>query len=372
MSRASLLSLPVEILYRILDHLDAHFILISLRSLCKRLQAVVDTYDRYELNVSTMSCSQIKLIFHIIQPEMISSLILSIGSNTDDIRGFCQLRFLTLIESNSYDINRYYPKPQLQEKNLVKSFALVLSAIANPKVRKLHLKNIDYMTEQISWPSQCALQHITLRNCTYTQYHTILRSLSQLQTFVMRDCTISDDEKALLNSYSQLVSLTIGDCNLSINDIEFLVSKTPSLIHFKLGSRRKVYDSTFSGSWWEQFFKTNLPNLTRFQFFFSYTLNNDDVITEVDSLIDSFQTPFWVNMKYCFVQCDYVMTRTMINLYTTPVNMNSTDSLFQSITATDSPAATIRWRISSTDVMCCPTLAWTNGILDYSETQVCS
>ncbi|CAF3987181.1 unnamed protein product [Rotaria sordida] len=63
------------------------------------------------------------------------------------------------------------------------------------------------------------------------------------------------------------------------------------------------------------------------------------------------------------------MTRTMINLYTTPVNMDSIDSLFQSIKATDSPVATIRWRISSNDVMCGSTLAWTNGILDYSETQ---
>ncbi|CAF4209953.1 unnamed protein product, partial [Rotaria sordida] len=53
----SLITLPVENVYRILDHLDELTIFLSLRNVCMRLNTVVDTYGRYQtlitLNLAT-------------------------------------------------------------------------------------------------------------------------------------------------------------------------------------------------------------------------------------------------------------------------------------------------------------------------------
>jgi hypothetical protein len=46
----SLLTLPVEIVYRILDNLNELDILLSVRDVCTRLNAITDTYHRYQVN----------------------------------------------------------------------------------------------------------------------------------------------------------------------------------------------------------------------------------------------------------------------------------------------------------------------------------
>jgi len=46
----SLLTLPVEIVYRILDNLERLEILLSVRNVCTRLNAITDTYHPYQVN----------------------------------------------------------------------------------------------------------------------------------------------------------------------------------------------------------------------------------------------------------------------------------------------------------------------------------
>ena len=50
----SLLSiLPVEIVYQILDYLQVVDILISMQNVCKRINAIINTYPRYKVNYVT-------------------------------------------------------------------------------------------------------------------------------------------------------------------------------------------------------------------------------------------------------------------------------------------------------------------------------
>ena len=118
--------------------------------------------------------------------------------------------------------------------------------------------------------------------------------------------------------YPQLISLTIGEWQLPTQNLESLLSLTPSLVHFKLISSRSRSDSMFAGASWEQFIQNNLRSLKTFQFFF--VCNNDefDVNTTFDSLILPFQSPFWLNDKHWFVTCDYIPRKSQIRLYTTP------------------------------------------------------
>ncbi len=46
----TLATLPVEMIYRILDHLDTETIFLSLRNVCQRLNDITDTYHPYQVN----------------------------------------------------------------------------------------------------------------------------------------------------------------------------------------------------------------------------------------------------------------------------------------------------------------------------------
>lgn len=45
--------LPVELVYRILDNLDQQTIFLSCRNVCTRLNAITDTYRRYQVKYLT-------------------------------------------------------------------------------------------------------------------------------------------------------------------------------------------------------------------------------------------------------------------------------------------------------------------------------
>ena len=47
--RSSLVAISVELVYRILDHLDELTILYSVRNVCQRLNAITDAYNRYQV-----------------------------------------------------------------------------------------------------------------------------------------------------------------------------------------------------------------------------------------------------------------------------------------------------------------------------------
>ena len=48
---SSLLTLPVELVYQILDHLDELTILFSVRDVCSRLNLITNTYRRYQVSI---------------------------------------------------------------------------------------------------------------------------------------------------------------------------------------------------------------------------------------------------------------------------------------------------------------------------------
>lgn len=54
----SLLTLPVELVYRILDNLDGLTILFSVRDVCTRLNAITNTYYPYQVNCTSSFSSK--------------------------------------------------------------------------------------------------------------------------------------------------------------------------------------------------------------------------------------------------------------------------------------------------------------------------
>ncbi len=52
---SSLLTLPVELAYRILDNLNEKAMFLSIRNVCTRLNTIIDTYHRYQVKFSFLS-----------------------------------------------------------------------------------------------------------------------------------------------------------------------------------------------------------------------------------------------------------------------------------------------------------------------------
>lgn len=50
---SSLLEMPVELVYRILDNMDKLTMLCSFRDVSTRLNAIIDTYPRYQVKIHT-------------------------------------------------------------------------------------------------------------------------------------------------------------------------------------------------------------------------------------------------------------------------------------------------------------------------------
>lgn len=382
----SLVELPVEVVYRILDYIDIRSILRSFRYVCQRFYWITNSYNRYEFDLSSIAQVNMKLIARLILPENIIALSVSDGWHAQSIidqffrlfdkNQLSQLRSLTLTDIRCRDvihILEVFAACPLISLSLTGSRRWsnenpipLASALTQFKLCKLILKNVDSSIAHMSWKHISTLQYITLDNCTLSQYQTILSSLPHLKAFMMRDCIIQDRNQTYLNSYPQLLSLSIIDCHLSIDDIQFVIFQTPSLVHLQLASRRKEFDSAFDGSFWNHFISLNLSSLATFQFFFSYTMSETDVIIDVDSLLHSFQRLVWWNN----ITCDYNLHRRMTNLYTMPILINKADYLPESMDISSSPLIAIRWKISSIDVDLLPNLKWVDGIFDLTSTEV--
>ena len=70
----SFLTLPVELVYRILDHIDDITLFCSIRDVCTRFNTIIDTYHRYQVNFNVIEIID-RVLFRFI--KTITTLILN-------------------------------------------------------------------------------------------------------------------------------------------------------------------------------------------------------------------------------------------------------------------------------------------------------
>ena len=104
---AKLSTLPVEILHRTFDDLDATTVLLSVRNVCQRLRVTVDTYNLYKLDLRSISKLDFHRLLALIHPQHVTDLSLTDRQTTPgqiDIGLFTQLRSLTLLKAEGRDL----------------------------------------------------------------------------------------------------------------------------------------------------------------------------------------------------------------------------------------------------------------------------
>ena len=340
-------TLPVEILHRIFDGLNAETILLSLRPVCRLFRAIVTTYDRYILDMQLISKSNFYLLCRLIKPQNVIALILSNDEQISDqidlflsivhLRQFTRLHSVTLRDIDEFQLNFILKRVNL---SLLTSFSFTIrkyddrcikttNSLFTPIITQSNLRKLEFdikttRLSQISWPITCTVQYLTINNyITINDLLTILQGFPYLHTIILRNSFIDFDNYLItkvstVTSFPQLVSLTIEKLIVSVNQLELFLSMTPSLVYLKLIGGTKMLD----GKRWEQFIQINLPLLAEFEFLFTEWRFFQKTISEMELIIASFQTSFWIEHKKWYVTCDNdidIDSSSNIRLYTIPI-----------------------------------------------------
>ena len=236
MSEISLDNLPIEILHRIFDHLDVCTIIGSVRGVSKQFYVIVNSYDRFQISFRSNKKSFVEGMSHLIQPSNVTSLVLPNSYNhtckiypskrtassistydvrnlielflkTFDINKFIRLRSLILYKLNDDEIQQI-----LQNINIDSLVSLAIDTrkpsndtilsivfpfIVRINLQKLHLIDLDYRDNGLSWPRESRLTHLTIRDCDYHGYHLILSNLHHLKTLVIRFCIMNASDEPI-------------------------------------------------------------------------------------------------------------------------------------------------------------------------------
>jgi hypothetical protein len=250
-----------------------------------------------------------------------------------DINQFTGLRSLTLREIDN--LERFLPlldnnnnhlcslSIEFCQKPCDRSLEILSNIITCGNLKYLDLNNIDNVIERITWPFQCRLTRLFIGICTYREYQVVLCQSPYLKTFSLQNCIMNYGSETLISAsfHPELLSLSIHNCTLSIEDLYSILSLTPALIYLKVILFTSSFNSLFDGSSWEQFITSKLTHLNQFEFLFSFdkTYYIHDT-PNLQSIIATFQAPFWLEDKHWFVTWDYLLEREKnLRIYTTPI-----------------------------------------------------
>ena len=291
---ATLSNLPVEIIHRIFDILDGTTVLLSVRNVCRRLRATVDTYHRYELDLTALSKPDFNRLLVHVHPQHVTGLILNDRETTAgqiavfrsliDIGLFTQLRSLTLLEIEGHDLCPFLEHARrcsltsltldLKSRDAEEQQRIVehlSSIIGQPTFLRLRLLSRDLceVIDQLEWPAECKLQYQRMTSCTIEQLSETLRRASDLRTLDLGTKWESifnswnDPAENSLTPHSRLTSLVIRCRLASLETILSFLSFQPALRHLKIINTEFDWPQESHS---EELLKTKLPALDKFEF----------------------------------------------------------------------------------------------------------
>lgn len=345
---SSFSSLPVELIHYLFQYLDINTIFFSFRYVCKRFHTIVDKFDRYTLDMRSISKMDFDRICSILCREKIFSIILTNGMHTPyqiptflsrfSFDQFPHLRSLSLNqieENNLFAILMHLSRCPLQSLTIDclawGAFSYTIRVLLASTIAKSHLEKLDLnityrYLDMISWPPlPITLKYLRLERCTFQEYCMILRHNIHLRQLHLNDCLMYNSDDTMyrpkdLIAPLQLTSLSFGPCFMRMKELLIFLACTPGLQQLKLIIWTDSSDSVIDGKKWENFLSEKLPLLKKFQFFFDDDLGHiTNETVNIQSYLQSFRTPFWIEDKHWYVTCDYIKSSSIVRLYTLPI-----------------------------------------------------
>ncbi|CAF1434617.1 unnamed protein product [Adineta ricciae] len=344
MENTYLINLPTEILHHIFDYCDIETILLTLGRVCKRLHTIVYRYNRFHLHFTERNITSMGHLLRIVPNHSIISLHMDLMNRWYETFNnlvhkyktrFTRLRYLGIPE-----VKDEHSKNLFTNENSIELISLEIDFISRPNyaifsklssmltrlnVQKLYCKWLEYKADNMSWPIPCKLTYLKLRKCLYSEYRFLLQQLPCLKILELEECIMNTEQMCTPSSnisfISPLTCLIITECSVPIECLRSLILAIPKLRHLKLRYWQNIFNSVVDLYNWEKFIRTELNFLDTCEFLVSYKIAPDDKI-KLQSILDPFLEPFWVNEKRWFIGCEYVFGRSTILLYTIPISFH--------------------------------------------------
>ncbi|CAF0806321.1 unnamed protein product [Rotaria sordida] len=337
--------LPVELFHYILDNLDIETIIFSVRHVCRLFRSFVNSYSRYILNLTSISKSNLYLLCRLINPHNIISLTLSNEERTSNqidlfislvrLRQFTRLHSITLIDINENQLNFILKRINLKlltsfsfnikrydDRRIKTTNSFLTSIISQSNFRKMEFNLTTDRLWKTSWPFNCSIEYLIVNeDITMDNLIKILQCSPHLYKIILKQkfskiINNVSQISTLPICFRQLTSLTIEKLDMNTDALESFLLLTPSLVYLKLIGGQHMFD----GKRWEQFIEINLPKLEKFEFYFDYWDPVKKTLTDLELIIASFRTPFWIEHKKWFVTCACDIKRsTIVYLYSMPI-----------------------------------------------------
>jgi hypothetical protein len=343
-STASFSTLPPELIYKIFVYLDAQTIVRKIRCISKRFYRIVNNYDEFNFNFTSILKCDFLLLCNYIQHDKIISLTLSDNDQTPGqiqlflslfrLNQFTRLRSLSLLEIDDCYLNIVLKDMKKLELNSLiihteRDYSEdntnrddLLSVMSLPTLQKLVFKMPNFLMSSITWPIESKIQHLEITCQQLNDYYNIVRHFPNLRTLILEGLHQQIHDGIIpkpddLEPFHQLESLTIKSCHTDMIIIELILSLTPTIEYLQLMRCVPLDVFTTHLSEWEKFVQLKLPLLNKFEFFLldeSYNYLNNSV--DVESIVNPFRKSFWIETKKWFVECIHLISPRAIILHT--------------------------------------------------------
>ncbi|UJR11210.1 hypothetical protein I4U23_015391 [Adineta vaga] len=306
---------PNELLYEVFEYLTIYDILYAFQGINKRINKLLNNYDKYNLNFQSWPKSKFDFVRQSISPEQIQSLILSDTNDTVRqihlffrsfyIRRCINLKLLTLNEISELDWIKIARKLHYLPK--LTSLSIQSSHQLSPITTELPLK---YLT----------LGLCPVRNLHQWLVHTPMLRKIEVQLFaeVSNTGDIFSMNPMDLN-ICQLILKLPEKSNVTFDELDTLFACMSKLEVLTVCAKKGF--RLVNGDRWENLIRRHLPSLKYFHFKIHPSLDSVNTI----QLFAPFQTSFWSDQHQWFIHCDYDETMNSafhtiknIHLYTLP------------------------------------------------------
>ncbi|CAF0981599.1 unnamed protein product [Adineta ricciae] len=329
--------LPTETLHQILDNLDVETIVISLRQVCRRFRSVMQSYNRYVFEFRQTSKSNLSLIYRLVRPESVISLVLSDDRtpgqvsfffSLPQIHKFSRLQSLVLRDIHEPQVVRILRRIKLDQlksvvikidkydgRRRMTTVNFLRSVVSQPNLRKLDLQINSRRFHLIQWSRPNTLRDLSIDgNMDGDHLYKILQCSPLLQTLKLRQGLPLTNNWNKSICFPTLTSLTLDEISIDIDELQSFLLFTPRLAHLKvIGSV-----DYFSGTEWEQFIQIHLPMLNQFEIFLLIRFMSLTSSQDAESIIGPLRSPFWIEHKKWFFTCEQGLQSCRAYLYSLP------------------------------------------------------
>lgn len=369
----TLTTLPVELIYEILHHLDVRDIALSFRYVCSDFYYITNSYNRYKISIqSTSPESEVRRLSRVIQPESIVSLGLyrktRIPDRTALFLSLIRLDELTRLSSlELYGADESYLRlftPHIDHYGRLKRLSVTTALLERDEdnaataeqltilmtgrsLQQVFLGKLDQSVVQRLASRQYHFHTLEIHECTHETIVPLLPHLSNVRVFSCREYSITAEQPVdFLPPMLPFTSLTLKMPELIVDRIERFLMRTPALNRLRLSGCCDLAFLEHLTSKWERLIRRHLKSLKHFQFFFTCSSVNYKIVPRLERILNQFRTRFWTEEMGCSVTCRYIC------------NEARSDLLFYS-PADSSP--------KFPDNLCSGTLSYTTTISDIQD-----